>query len=110
MTEDHTNIQWVLVAKTDEIPKNEGRAFAVADRMIAIFESQGTFYALDDFCPHQGASLSAGWIHEGCVACPWHAWRFALSDGTWMDNPKVKTDHFDVQVKGSEIYVAIPSS
>lgn len=108
MTDKLPDTEWVLVATTDQIPKNEGRAFPVGDRMIAVFESQGDYFALDDFCPHQGASLSAGWIHDGCVACPWHAWRFALADGTWMDNPKVKTDHFAVQLRDSEIYVAIP--
>jgi nitrite reductase (NADH) small subunit/3-phenylpropionate/trans-cinnamate dioxygenase ferredoxin subunit len=108
MDEDSAKIDWVMVAKTGDIPKNEGRAYPVGDRMIAVFESEGRYYALDDFCPHQGASLAAGWIHEGCVACPWHAWRFALSDGTWMDNRKIKTDHFDVQVRNSEIYVGIP--
>jgi len=108
MDEDSAKIDWVMVAKTGDIPKNEGRAYPVGDRMIAVFESEGRYYALDDFCPHQGASLAAGWIHEGCVACPWHAWRFALSDGTWMDNRKIKTDHFDVHVRDSEIYVGIP--
>ncbi len=108
MSEETSKFEWVQVAKIEDIPKNEGRAFPVADRMIAIFESDGQYHALDDFCPHQGASLSAGWIHDGCVACPWHAWRFALSDGTWMDNPKVKTDHFETQIRQGEIFVAIP--
>lgn len=113
MTNESTNnappeIQWFLVAKIEDIPKNEGRAFPVGDRMIAIFESQGKYYALDDFCPHQGASLSAGWIHDGCVACPWHAWRFSLADGSWTDNPKIKTDHFEVKVQDSSIMVGLP--
>ncbi|MFM7975887.1 MAG: nitrite reductase small subunit NirD [Pirellula sp.] len=108
MSDQTGELDWVLVSKTSEIPKNEGRAFPVGARMIAVFESDGSFYALDDFCPHQGASLSAGWVHEGCVACPWHAWRFALDDGTWMDNRKIKTDHFPVQVREGDIYVGIP--
>jgi nitrite reductase (NADH) small subunit/3-phenylpropionate/trans-cinnamate dioxygenase ferredoxin subunit len=109
MSDAPTEFEWFFIAELDQIPKNEGRAFAIKERMIAVFESDGNFYALDDFCPHQGASLSAGWIHEGCVACPWHAWRFSLSDGTWADNPKIKTDHFPIQIRGSELFVGIPA-
>lgn len=100
--------EWTFVAKTTDIPDNEGRAFPVGDRMIAVFRSEGKYFALDDFCPHQGASLAGGWIHEGCVACPWHAWRFTLADGSWTENPKIKTDHFELEVRGEEIYVNIP--
>lgn len=100
----------IAIAKTTEIPEKEGRAFPVGDRMIAVFQVEGKFYAMDDFCPHQGASLSAGWIHDGCVACPWHAWRFQLTDGTWMDNPKIKTETYPVTVQGDDILVELPQT
>jgi nitrite reductase (NADH) small subunit/3-phenylpropionate/trans-cinnamate dioxygenase ferredoxin subunit len=50
----------VTVAKTTDIPLNEARAFPVGDRMIAIFNQDGQFHAMDDFCPHMGASLACG--------------------------------------------------
>ena len=79
-------VKKVIVAKTSDIPVNEARAFPVNDRMIAIFNQGDKFLAMDDFCPHMGASLAGGWI-DGCtVSCPWHAWRFSLTDGTWLDN------------------------
>jgi nitrite reductase/ring-hydroxylating ferredoxin subunit len=52
----------ITVAKTTEIPLNEARAFPVGDRMVAIFNQAGVFHAMDDFCPHMGASLAGGWI------------------------------------------------
>ena len=33
-----------------------------------------------------GASLSGGYVENGVVTCPWHAWRFRLTDGAWADN------------------------
>ena len=98
----------VTVARTTDIPNNEARAFPVGDRMIAIFNQDGLFHAMDDFCPHMGASLAGGWIEGGTVACPWHAWRFSLSDGCWLDNPKIKVDIFSVEVVGDEIVVEFP--
>ena len=61
-----------VVATTAEIVENEGSAFAVDNRMIAVFLHDGKYYAMDDFCPHMGASLAGGCLHQGTVACPWH--------------------------------------
>lgn len=97
----------IAVAKTSDIPVNEARAFPVGDRMIAIFNENGVFHAMDDFCPHMGASLAGGWIDAGTVACPWHAWRFSLADGCWLDNPKIKVSIFAVHVVGDSIEVEI---
>ncbi|HUP78627.1 MAG TPA: Rieske (2Fe-2S) protein [Pirellula sp.] len=99
--------KWFTVAKTTEVPLNEARAFPVGDRMIAIFNTNGNFYAMDDFCPHMGASLAGGWVEDGAVACPWHAWRFSLADGCWLDNPKIKADVFRVHVVDDEIQIEI---
>lgn len=77
--------------------------------MIAIFNVDGKFFAMDDFCPHQGASLAGGWIHDGCVACPWHAWRFQLTDGAWLDNPKIKAETYPVHIVGEQIQVELPN-
>jgi nitrite reductase (NADH) small subunit len=98
----------VLVAKTSDIPLQEARAFPVGDRMIAIFHQEGKFLAMDDFCPHMGASLAGGWVDETTVSCPWHAWRFSLKDGCWLDNPKIKVDMFQVIVEGDSIWVELP--
>ena len=95
----------ITVAKTADIPLSEARAFPVGERMIAIFNDNGQYHAMDDFCPHMGASLAGGWIENGTVACPWHAWRFSLKDGCWLDNPKIKADIFEVFVVGDEIQI-----
>ncbi|MFM8704477.1 MAG: Rieske (2Fe-2S) protein, partial [Planctomycetia bacterium] len=64
--------------------------------------------AIDDLCPHMGASLGTGPLRDGVVTCPWHAWRFRLCDGAWCDNPKLKVDVFEVRVVGEAIEVRVP--
>jgi nitrite reductase/ring-hydroxylating ferredoxin subunit len=97
--------RFVDVASISDIPEGRGRAFAVAGRMVAIFKIGEQLHAIDDFCPHMGASLGDGPVQNGCVACPWHAWSFRLSDGAWMDNPKIKTDVFPVRQVGDRVEV-----
>jgi len=97
--------EFQTVARVGEIPASEGRAFEVQGQMVAVFFRNGEYFAINDFCPHMGASLAAGAVDEDVVICPWHAWRFRITDGTWCDNPKVKTDSFEVRVVGEEIQV-----
>ncbi len=80
---------------------------AVGERLIAVFNQGGQYFAIDDICPHMGASLGAGLCDGGVVTCPWHAWRFRISDGTWMDNPRIKIDSFEIRVVGDEIQVRL---
>lgn len=95
------------VGKVDDFEEGRGRAFPVNGRMVAVFRRGETFHAIDDFCPHMGASLAEGYLEEDSVSCPWHAWRFCIRDGTWEDNPRIKIDAFPVRVLDGEVQVLV---
>ncbi len=101
--------EFVTVATRDEIPIGEGRNFEIENRVVAVFNLGGKFTAIDDMCPHMGASLCEGEfdIHNCNVVCPWHGWRFNVVDGSWADNPRMKTDVFEVRVVGDKIQVRL---
>lgn len=103
-----TNGDFHTVCRVGEIPEGQGRAFVVKDRIVAVFNDDGTYYGTDDTCPHMGASLAQGQMFEGTVICGWHAWRFCIKEGTWLDNPRLKIDTFDVRVQNGEIQVKVP--
>ncbi len=99
-------LEFVTVAKVGDIPEGEGRPYTVGKRVVAVFVEKGEYFAIDDFCPHQGASLAGGHIENKCVACPWHYWRFSANDGRWLDSPKIRIDAFAVRIVGDEIQVS----
>lgn len=99
--------EFMSVAPIEDLPEGQAKAFELQDRVIAILNLGGTLYAMDDFCPHMGASLSAGYLENTVVTCPWHAWRFDFVDGTWCDNPRVKIDTFPVRVVNGHIEVSL---
>lgn len=102
------NNDFVPVAKVGDIPEGEGRSFQVGNRLVAVFHRNGRYFAIDDLCPHMGASLGGGYLDdEGVVTCPWHAWRFCVENGKWADNPRLSVDTFDVRVCGDDIQVRI---
>jgi nitrite reductase (NADH) small subunit/3-phenylpropionate/trans-cinnamate dioxygenase ferredoxin subunit len=95
------------IAKVSDIPEGESRVFEAGGRMVAVFHNAGKFQAIDDMCPHAGASLAEGWVEDGCVTCPWHAWQFRLDDGTYIQNPRMKADVFPVRVEGDDLIVTV---
>ncbi|MEM9589068.1 MAG: nitrite reductase small subunit NirD [Planctomycetota bacterium] len=95
------------VGKVSDFEEGVGKAVAVDGRMVAVFRQSDGWYAIDDLCPHMGASLAEGYVEGDTVTCPWHAWRFCVKDGTWQDNPKTKVDCFEVKVDGDDVLVRV---
>jgi nitrite reductase (NADH) small subunit/3-phenylpropionate/trans-cinnamate dioxygenase ferredoxin subunit len=99
--------EFQTVCKVGDVPEGEGKTVEVAGKLVAVFRTNGQFQAIDDVCPHMGASLSGGYVEDGIVTCPWHAWRFRLSDGAWADAPRVKIGCYAVRVVGDEVQVQV---
>ena len=100
--------EFTTVARVGDIAEGQGQAFAVSGRMVAVFNEAGKYWAIDDFCPHMGASLAGGYMDDGIVTCPWHAWRFCIHNGQWCDNPRIKIDSFETRIEGDEVQVRVP--
>lgn len=101
--------EFVTVARVGQIANGQGLSCVVGEKVIGVFNDNGAYSAINDFCPHMGASLADGQLENGVVACPWHGWRYRVHDGTWCDNPRIKTDSYEVRVVGDEIQVRIPA-
>lgn len=97
--------EFKFLTKVGSVAEGSSGAFPLDGKMVALFNVDGVYRAIDDFCPHMGASLAGGHVEDDTVVCPWHAWRFNICDGTWCDNPKVKTDAYEVRVEGDEVQV-----
>ena len=100
--------QRVSIGKAEDVPEGGSVVVEVNGKDVAVFRTAEGFFAVDDLCPHMGASLSGGYVEDGVVTCPWHYWRFRLSDGAWADNPKVKTGCYAVHVVGDEVQLELP--
>ena len=99
--------EYTTVCRVGELPAGEGKTVQVGNKLIGVFHDKGGYFAIDDTCPHMGASLSGGFVGDGIVTCPWHAWRFRLCDGAWADNPKIKIGSYPVRVEGEEVQVLV---
>lgn len=107
-TTNPADVPFTPVAHVGSIPAGQGRVFEVSGRLVAVFFDGERYSAIDDLCPHMGASLGSGPMTDGVVTCPWHAWRFRLCDGAWCDNPQLRVDVFETRLAGDMIEVRVP--
>lgn len=99
--------EFQTVCKVTDVAEGEGKTVEVGGKLVAVFKSGGQFHAIDDLCPHMGASLAGGLVEQGVVTCPWHAWRFRLADGAWADCPRLKIGCYAVRVEGDAVQVCV---
>ena len=99
--------RFVAVARVGDLAEGESTRVRAAGRDVALFLFGGRYFALADTCPHMGASLSDGYVENHIVTCPWHAWRFRLTDGAWADNPRIKIGCYPVRVVGDDMQIQL---
>jgi nitrite reductase/ring-hydroxylating ferredoxin subunit len=96
---------FVKVARRDEIPDGGGKTVEIGKRKIALFNSGGNFYAIDNTCLHRGGPLGEGDVFGTTVVCPWHGWEYDFTNGQNVDDPSVKLACFAVRVEGDDVLV-----
>ena len=77
----------VRVCAKAEVPVGAVKAFAVADKMLAVYNLDGTFYVTDDECTHAAASLADGMIDGDVIECCMHLGAFHIPTGKVMQPP-----------------------
>jgi nitrite reductase/ring-hydroxylating ferredoxin subunit len=55
---------------------------------VAVFNVDGEYYAIDNFCPHKGAPLSDGALCGHVVECSLHGWQFDVRTGECLTVPE----------------------
>ena len=98
----------IKVAQATELTPGKATAVEVEGNRLAVFNVEGTFYAIEDTCPHAGGPLSEGRI-EGCkVVCPWHDAEFDLKTGDVLAPPAFDgVKSYNVVVEGNDVKVEI---
>ena len=99
---------FVKVARAGEIAPGEAKAVEAGGKKIAIFNIDGTFYAIDDTCTHRGGPLSEGMVVGTEVTCPCHGAVFDVTSGGVLGPPAPKdVTKYAVRVESEDIEVAI---
>lgn len=97
----------IRIASVHDVESGQGIEVIAAGRVIALFNIEGRFHALDGVCPHAGGPLGKGTV-SGCqVTCPWHGWQFDVTTGKHGLNPNLSHEGFEITVEGDDVLVEI---
>ncbi|MHB8454965.1 MAG: non-heme iron oxygenase ferredoxin subunit [Acidiferrobacterales bacterium] len=79
----------------------------IAGSRILLANVDGRFYAVDDTCSHEDASLSTGSLKGELVKCPLHGSRFNVCTGKVLEEPASENLRtYAVRVDGDDILIA----
>ncbi len=95
----------IKVAGPDEITEGRSKIFNIEGRPVAVFRIGSQYFAIGGQCLHRGGPLGEGEVRNFEVTCPWHGWRFNLSDGSFSMIPTLKVKTFKVSVDRDGVYV-----
>ena len=108
------------VAQVDEIKESERVIVEVEGREIAVFNTDNEYYALLNYCVHQGGPVCEGVVGGtleqdgeelvyskgmGTVACPWHGWQFDIKTGKHTAQSNYKIPTYQVVVRDGTVYL-----
>jgi nitrite reductase/ring-hydroxylating ferredoxin subunit len=96
---------WIRIASVEQCPPGQACELVVEDRIVALFNVDGQFHALDGICPHQGGPLGKGTLCGGMVTCPWHGWQFDVESGQHQTSASLLHTKFAVKVEGDGVLV-----
>ena len=99
---------WVRVGDASLWRKKRGRAVEVDGRAVAVFWDGARWIALDDTCPHMGASLAAGWLDGTELQCSWHEWRYDVATGQCPRREWAKVRVYRVEVRDGGVWIERP--
>jgi phthalate 4,5-dioxygenase len=77
----------------DAVPK---RMRLLGENLVMFRDSHGRIGALEEACPHRGATLYFGRNEEAGLRCPYHGWKFDVF-GNCMETPTEPADHTNLR-------------
>lgn len=98
--------EWTLAVSWGRL-QAQGRArVSLPGLELALFLIDGEVHAIEDACPHAGASLCRGPLNGLRVQCPAHGLRFDLRTGA-MPGGGLQLKVFPSRIVGDEVQVRL---
>lgn len=112
------------ICAVDELEPGERILKTISDREIGVFNVDGEFHAVANYCVHAGGPICEGrlsgmvtaeagewewdWAREGeILACPWHGWEFDIDSGEFLADDQYRLITYDTEIEDGTVYVVL---
>ena len=105
-----TVMSWLVLCRKADIPPGQARAVELEDMYVAVYNVDGQFFATDDTCSHEEASLADGFLEGELIECPLHGSQFNVKTGEVLTPPAIMPVRtFPTKLEGDNILIELDS-
>jgi len=98
---------FVRVAAVDDLWSGEMRGYVVQGQKVLLIHVEGSYYAYEDRCAHQGIPLSQGALAGRVLTCSAHCWEYDVCTGAGLNPSSARLTPIPVKVDGTAISVDV---
>lgn len=112
------------ICSVDELDPGERIIRTISDREIGVFNVDGEFHAVANYCVHAGGPICEGrlsgmvtaeagewdwdWERDGeILSCPWHGWEFDIDSGEFLSDDQYRLITYETEIEGETVYVVV---
>ena len=98
----------ITVGKVEDVPLGRGATVKLkSGAEVALFNVDGVFYAIENFCPHKGYPLADSRLYRNTVECDLHGWRFDVRSGECFTKKSCSIESYEVIIEGGWIKILV---
>jgi len=103
-------IEYLKIASKEELEGEDRILLEIDNKEILLVQHEGSFFAVENVCSHDGAPLGDAHIEDGEIVCPRHGARFNLNSGEATALPAVVgIPVYRVKIEDGVLYLGIPA-
>jgi 3-phenylpropionate/trans-cinnamate dioxygenase ferredoxin component len=100
--------RWITVGRAEQVPDGQSaRVRLLSGGELALFNVEGKFSAVENFCPHKGAPLAGSPISGTRVECYLHGWQFNVRTGKCLTKKNCSIESYKVEIKDGWIRIMV---
>lgn len=101
-------MDYVKVARKDEFNNKYHKTIKLVGRLVGIIKRHdGSFFAVEVNCKHQGADLLGEYTGGAIACCPRHQWKYDLESGECLSNDSPPLKKYGLKIEGDTIFVTL---
>lgn len=96
-----------VVIHKDALNPGEVTEVIAGGTAIALCNVDGSYYAVENTCPHAEGPLGEGSMDGSTLTCPYHGWTFDVTDGGCKTNADASIATYEVAIEGDAVCVRL---
>ncbi len=95
-----------LTSANDRIAIGNVATLQIGNKKVCVAHTSEGFFAVNDKCPHNGASLGSGFCTDkGSVVCPVHRYHFDLKTGRAKSGGGDYVQPYPIEVRDGAVFI-----